>query len=778
MPTIKLIPSTYAVSNTSYLSVSNATNMYTDTDSTTYSTTTNSQTGTTSYYLYIRGFNFDDIPDGAVVNSFTVKLKARESGVSTSSSYSPKLCNNTSQLTSTCPAITTTATTNSFTEVSATWEEILGYGSNFGIRINCRRNNRNTTGYVYVYGAEIEVTYTIPVFHTITATLSTDNVNSIDPAGVTNLTEGSDYELAIYADSIDSFKVEDNGIDVTSSLVQHEVSTVSTKTANDETHSGIQSGSSYAAYAVGRSAEDPYSSTSNMYASNESTGYVDYSFDFSDIPSNATIDSVVVRCYGARENSTINSTHVAKIGLYSDNTLKSTEQEFTSTSNGLITIDNPGTWTRAELQSAKLRFTVGYYGGRMLGITWIVNYTDSSGNAYYWTYTINNVTSDHTIIISDAIIVIPDEDPQYNYYPITISSINATTTPGRGTNRVVEGSNQVITIYPDDPLITLVTDNGVDITNQLVAHGGTIPTPTVETNSGADYGFTLNSSTEYYVSANKGIDKSAAVCKVNFDFPVRCLVTIQYINYAESGYDFGIFGNIDSALTNNYKTASGSMPDNDYKLACNTSSYNTASVQTITYEVPSGEHFLNIKYSKDDATSENNDTLQWKISNIEALESNNYYTYTLSNIDEAHSLIFIFGDVTYYFVNSSGTNVKLFPSGSMVQLPGDYYTLVIIPDDYSSKITVMDNNIDVTSQIQKKEEEVTKDGNTYTVINYIYKLSNIQATHDIIVHCSTDRSLYVKINSNWMLARKVLVKQSGVWIEIIKILCKSNGIWK
>ena len=150
----------------------------------------------------------------------------------------------------------------------------------------------------------------------------------------------------------------------------------------------------------------------------------------------------------------------------------------------------------------------------------------------------------------------------------------------------------------------------MDITNQLVAHGGTIPTPTVETNSGADYGFTLNSSTEYYVSANKGIDKSAAVCKVNFDFPVRCLVTIQYINYAESGYDFGIFGNIDSALTNNYKTASGSMPDNDYKLACNTSSYNTASVQTITYEVPSGEHFLNIKYSKDDATSENNDTLQ------------------------------------------------------------------------------------------------------------------------------------------------------------------------
>lgn len=752
--------------------------MYDDTDSTTYATVTNSQTGTTSYYLYIRGFNFDDIPTGAVVTDFTVKLKARESGVNTNTSYSPKLCNATSQITSTCSPITTSVATYEFTDVAATWEEILEYGTNFGIRINCRRSNRNTTGYVYVYGAEIEVTYTIPISYDITATLSTDNVNSIDPAGVTAVTEGEDYTLSIYADSIDSFKVEDNGVDVTSSLVQHEVSTVSTKTANDETHSGIQSGSSYAAYAVGRSAEDPYSSTSNMYSSSGNTGYVDYSFDFSDIPSNATIDSVVVRCYGARESSTTDSTHIAEIGLYSGSTLKSTEQQFTSTSNRLITIDSPGTWTRAELQSAKLRFTVGYYGGRMLGITWIVNYTDSSGNAYYWTYTINNVTSDHTIIISDAIIVIPDEDPQYNYYPITISSINATTTPGRGTNRVVEGSNQVITIYPDDPLITLVTDNGVDITNQLVAHGGTIPTPTVETNSGADYGFTLNSSTGYYVSANKRIDKSAAVCKVNFDFPVRCLVTIQYINYAEATYDFGIFGNIDVALTNDYKAASGSIPDSDYKLACNASSYNTSSVQTITYEVPSGEHFVNIKYSKDDATSENNDTLQWKISNIEALETNNYYTYTLSDIQASHSLIFIFGDVTYYFVNSSGTGAKLFPSGSMVQLPGDYYTLTIIPDDNSYEVTVTDNNVDVTSQVQKKEEEIVKDGTTYTVVNYIYKLSNIQATHNIIVYANSSKSLYVKVNNNWVQATKVFIKKNGTWMKMNSLLVKTNNLWK
>jgi hypothetical protein len=226
---------------------------------------------------------------------------------------------------------------------------------------------------------------------------------------------------------------------------------------------------------------------------------------------------------------------------------------------------------------------------------------------------LNNVSADHIILISDAIIEIPEEDPQYNYYPVTISSINATTNPGRGTTRVVEGTNQTITIYPDDPLITLITDNGVDVSNQLVQHGGTIPTPTVATVSGASYGFTLNSGTGYYVSSNTGVDKSAALCRVSFNLPVRCLVTIQYINYAEAAYDFGVFGNIDVSLSTSYYAAGSggaTITDSNYKLACNASTYNTSSAQTITYEIASGQHYIDIKYSKDDATSNNNDSLQ------------------------------------------------------------------------------------------------------------------------------------------------------------------------
>ena len=47
MATIRLVPSVYAVSSTSYLSVSNAANMYHNTDNTTYATITNTYASTT-----------------------------------------------------------------------------------------------------------------------------------------------------------------------------------------------------------------------------------------------------------------------------------------------------------------------------------------------------------------------------------------------------------------------------------------------------------------------------------------------------------------------------------------------------------------------------------------------------------------------------------------------------------------------------------------------------------------------------------------------------------
>lgn len=409
MATIRLVPSTYYLSSSTYLRVSNADDMYDNTDSTTYGTVTNSRTSTSSYYIYVRGFNFDDIPSAAVVSGFTIKLKARQSGVSTSTSYKPYLANGTSAINGTCDVITTTVDTYTFTGLSADWEDIKGYGEDFGIRINCRRASRNTTAYMYIYGAEIEVTYTVPNPRTITSTISGDG--TISPSGAITSYDGEEYELTITpTNKADQVTATQDGVDITSQLVAHGLGSTISAVPNDVTTHNISSGSSYAEYAVGNSAEDPSSSgtSSNMYSPSGSTGYASYTFDFSSIPSNATIEELVVRCYGHRESSTIDSSHVSNVALYYNSTMKGEDVDFPSTSNSLVTIDNTGTWTRAELDDLTLRHTVGYYGGLVLGITIEVTYSTGSGIDHYtYTYTVNGDSTIAVVIgnVGDKVFV-------------------------------------------------------------------------------------------------------------------------------------------------------------------------------------------------------------------------------------------------------------------------------------------------------------------------------------------------------------------------------------
>lgn len=396
MATIRLVPSTYAVSNSSYLSVSNASNMYTNTDSDTYATVTNTASRTSSYYVYVRGFNFSAIPSGAIINSFEIKLKARQSGITTSTSYKPYLANGTSAINGSCPVITTTATVHTFTGLSADFDDIVGYGSNFGIRINCRKSSSSTTGYMYIYGAEIEVDYTVPVSCTITSTLTGNG--TISPSGATSMYEDEEYTLTITpTDKSDTVTVTNNGIDVSSQLVSHGVGDTAYTTPDDVTTSDIQSGSSYAQYAIGHSAESPSSSgtSSNMYAS--TIGYASYSFDLSAIPSGSTIESVSAKCYGHRESSTIDSTHVSSVAIYNGSTQISEDVDFPSTSNSIITVEANQSVSYSDLSNITVRHTVGYYGGLVLGITLTVVYSIGSGIDHY-TYTFTT-TGDATIAV-------------------------------------------------------------------------------------------------------------------------------------------------------------------------------------------------------------------------------------------------------------------------------------------------------------------------------------------------------------------------------------------
>ena len=400
MATIRLVPSTYSLSNSTYLSVSNANNMYADTDSTNYATVSNSQNGTTSYYIYIKGFNFSAIPAGARVSSWKVKLKASQSGGSTSSSYSPKLCNNTSQITSTCSAITTSVQTLTFTGVSLDWDTIVGYGANFGVRINCRRNNRNTAASFNIYGVEIEVEYTIPDPRTITSSLSGNG--TISPSGAVTLYDGDPYELTIVpTNKSDPVTVTHNGTDVTSQLVPHyPASEASAVLGAYSLKSGgfNGSGASYFQGLVGKG-HTASQTTSNYYSSGSGTNAVfQYEIDL-DVPSGATITRLYMIANGHCENASQSSEYMC-VQLKSGNTELSEQYNFKShgTSNGNETIEAHTLPTAAQLANLVVECTLGYYGGAINGVTVYCEYSTGSQKLENYTYSFT-VSGDATIAV-------------------------------------------------------------------------------------------------------------------------------------------------------------------------------------------------------------------------------------------------------------------------------------------------------------------------------------------------------------------------------------------
>ena len=124
--------------------------------------------------------------------------------------------------------------------------------------------------------------------------------------------------------------------------------------------------------------------------------------------------------------------------------------------------------------------------------------------------------------------------------------------------------------------------------------------------SGATYKFALNSN-GYYESNNKGVNNSAAVCRVNIHAAKACTMTFKCINYAESSYDYGLLGVIDKAQNTGYSDTG----TNVQKIFRGSS---TASVQTYAYtNVAAGDHFIDVKYRKDSSQSSNNDSLQFTV---------------------------------------------------------------------------------------------------------------------------------------------------------------------
>lgn len=251
---------------------------------------------------------------------------------------------------------------------------------------------------------------------------------------------------------------------------------------------------------------------------------------------------------------------------------------------------------------------------------------------------------------------------------------------------------QFIPINKNDPV--KVFRNDVDVSSSLSSQ--TISnTITVNSKSSSTYGFTLDSSDNYYKSQNKGQNNSSANCRVNFDVIQQSTLRFTVISYTEEDYDIGVIGKLDTELSTSYET--------DTVGFWNSMGHNSQSEQTVDMPCPPGHHFVDVKYIKDPATASGNDQFYFKVQIIPLTSDTNFiYTYTLNDIQEDTTLRILVGDVnTNLSVLSSGEHVYLNPAGESSVYKGEGYELQITEEDpdnyYIDKI--LDNNVDKTSDL-------------------------------------------------------------------------------
>ena len=152
-------------------------------------------------------------------------------------------------------------------------------------------------------------------------------------------------------------------------------------------------------------------------------------------------------------------------------------------------------------------------------------------------------------------------------------------------------------------------DNGFDYnTHQIIE----IPVNYTIENMSMAYEFELNEN-GYYESNNRGAANSYSLCEVTFNNEQQISIPISYINSGESNYDYGIFGNIDQVLSrdNSDDGATGTT-----KVFKNCKGESSIDAKELTYNIPAGKHFIQIKYRKDGGGDSDNDSLQFKIPSV------------------------------------------------------------------------------------------------------------------------------------------------------------------
>lgn len=349
-------------------------------------------------------YNFDcsAIPDNATITSVTCSERA---SISSTNTRYIKLAN--LQL---CAGTTAKGSSVSITSTTAQYYSVNGGNSwtvaevkNCKIRGHAQRGTSSTSSQyaIRMFGGTLTVNYTINgMAYTITATSSVTG-ETVSPASQ-EVYGGTQASININTTSISNRLFTDNNINAISSLTYIPPNTGGTETQYPDSYAvdGTVSGANYMQLA-GHGVDNPISSSGYDKTNTASTtATVYHKFNFNNIPASATISSMTIQVRYKNQNFSQND-YPESAQVCKGTSKVGSAISLTSTTETTATISSYGSWTAAELRSdPRVAITVSYDGIIITGITWSVTYT--ANEPAYYSYTISNVTADHTLVYSEA----------------------------------------------------------------------------------------------------------------------------------------------------------------------------------------------------------------------------------------------------------------------------------------------------------------------------------------------------------------------------------------
>ncbi len=204
---------------------------------------------------------------------------------------------------------------------------------------------------------------------------------------------------------------------------------------------------------------------------------------------------------------------------------------------------------------------------------------------YYYSMYTGELTFE-TMDANVKIEVIADEEPQLKRQEV----------------KLLENDFKLITSFPIYSQKLLFYDND-ELFHEEIKEEDPI-TITVES-LGSTYTFTKDSD-GYYKPTNVGVHSSFAIARiriVNNEGPA--LIKLLWMQSSESSYDYGLVGQMDSAL---------SLSSNaDSNVLLNASGQTATTPRELLLDAPYGTHFYDVKYRKDGSVNNGLDMFQFQL---------------------------------------------------------------------------------------------------------------------------------------------------------------------